>query len=179
MEAVYGIFIQRMLIGSSRHPALCQCNNMMVSIVHHVPHSPAEMCTRKHNCLYVLGYTFLEYISASITIYIRTIISKDCHPNGNTYYAFEYSLIILHSCISAVIRLKSPPSQVTKQVDWESVINLVFVYLRPVPRPTNVSRLRIREIFVYLCLQMVLRLRTNIFPSKNANNSYEPQPIYI
>ena len=46
--------------------------------------------------------------------------------------------MILYLCISAVIRLKSPPSEVTKQVDWESVINLVFVYLRPTPGPTNV-----------------------------------------
>ena len=38
--------------------------------------------------------------------------------------------MILYLCIPAVIRLKSPPPQVTKQVDWESVINLVFVDLR-------------------------------------------------
>ena len=62
--------------------------------------------------------------------------------------------MILILCISALFRLKKKipsPSQVTKQVDWEGVINLVFVYLHPEPGPTNVSRvptpptLRIKE----------------------------------
>ena len=47
------------------------------------------------------------------------------------------------------------PSQVTKQVDWEGVINLVFVYLRPAPAPTNVSRvpiLSIKEKIVFVCM---------------------------
>ena len=62
--------------------------------------------------------------------------------SGKDILCINY-LMVLFLCISAVFCLKKKipsPSQVTKQVDWEGVINLVFVYLHPEPGPTIVSR---------------------------------------
>ena len=80
----------------------------------------------------------------------------------------------MYKCISAVIRLKSPRSEVTKQVDWESVINLVFVYLRPAqqhkdPPPLNQDTIGIFEHAhnAHDC--------TQVFSSNIANKSYESQ----
>ena len=80
----------------------------------------------------------------------------------------------LNLYISAVIRLKSPRSEVTKQVDWDSVINLVFVYLRPTaPGPTHHPLNQ--EIFGIFEHAHNVHDDNQVFSSNIANKSYESQ----
>ena len=80
----------------------------------------------------------------------------------------------LNLYISAVIRLKSPRSEATKQVDWESVINLVFVYLRQ-PAPGPAHHPLNQEIFGIFEHAHNADDCTQVFPSNIANKSYESE----
>ena len=112
--------------------------------------------------------TFLPQYLTNLTIYdfcsMRMENTHNCNalktPWWNCIYKYK---CIMYKCISAVIRLKSPRSEVTKQVDWESVINLVFVYLRPTAQGPTI--LWIKKSLVYLSMRTMHMIAPRCFHS--------------